>query len=1122
MPLYSKYLEVKSDYIPVFSSEADQKEPTTWKFFIPHGSMRDTIVSLIRALGRGKSEDIRSIYITGGYGTGKTFSSFVIKHLLEDDITEAKEYFENYPMITQIWPQFEAVRSGGRFLVVHRSGSAEITSSERLLMEVQYSIREALKRKGYEYLGGNSLQEAVYDRIADTNSTFDWSKAFTKYREYFMELSSAEEVVDKLPNNTKLTERVLRVLEKEGVGYLNTVEATKKWIEDIIQGNQIKGIILIWDEFADYFRQNQTITTLQELAHASLKMPFYLLLITHLSVEQVTSIDTETRKKLMDRFFNIRFEMNPVTACKLVGNAILVNPIFREEWEAKRDTLWGMVEKAASRLQSVDESVSKDDIMRLVPIHPITVYLLSTISRQFTSSQRTLFRFMKEAPGIAAGDVTRNFNWFIETHSTEDWCWLTPDILWDYFFTSENQDFDQEIRNYILHYETMEDRLENEDEKRVLKCVLLFMAMFSKVKTDILKSLRSNIEVAFAGTPIREKLPRILYHLVKAGTLTEANVGLNDAMYMIPMIFEDKEKFERVLAEVKQDYTFAKVAEAKKERKDAAKGGEFGTKMLELFPPTPVQEARLQCWSTALPNSRSVVSRIKTTLKPYQIAVLFTLLESEAQRFNLEKQIADCGALSERIAVVAVETPFGADRFAKWQHEKAKQKYASLPEIRNSNAKVFAGHANGHMEDWARQIGAVKTKVFYKERTYEFIGAAGFRECMQQIVRREYQFGPETVSVLEHLYSPSFGKDAAAKGIGLKPCTNPLTNVVDILTAVGFWGKDSSEFRSKPDHPISRMHAQIVKLFEKEPSVCLVDIWEELMTPPFGMMPSPISLFLWAFLMRDFTKGGYYLKDGFNTQPLHGEKLAEYLDAVMKGLGKDLRRYEISRMRQDDEDFCIMTKSIFGLSEAQAGHPAEVKKNIRRHINEVKYPLWVLKYLKASSIDRNLLDPAKVTSVVESISQFIATESETTETELVTKIVDALRDFKSIGREALAELVHNRLSDGMKEYVSQTAPNVLAYSSKAGIQFSVLMDLFRSRMMNEDKWLWQEEIVRDKLADLEEEFALLEAINTFLQLDNKTLDDARKKCRGVCSTTLSYPGRFSKKRRVFVPRLSSP
>ena len=47
------------------------------------------------ALERAHGGDKRSIWLTGAYGTGKTYASFVIKHLLEDDLEVIEEYFKN-------------------------------------------------------------------------------------------------------------------------------------------------------------------------------------------------------------------------------------------------------------------------------------------------------------------------------------------------------------------------------------------------------------------------------------------------------------------------------------------------------------------------------------------------------------------------------------------------------------------------------------------------------------------------------------------------------------------------------------------------------------------------------------------------------------------------------------------------------------------------------------------------------------------------------------------------------------------------------------------------------------------------------------------------------------------
>lgn len=105
----------------------------------------------------------------------------------------------------------------------------------------------------------------------------------------------------------------------------------------------------------------------------------------------------------------------------------------------------------------------------------------------------------------------------------------------------------------------------------------------------------------------------------------------------------------------------------------------------------------------------------------------------------------------------------------------------------------------------------------------------------------------------------------------------------------------------------------------------------------------------------------------------------------------------------------------------------------------------------------------------------------------------------------LAELIQNRLSDGMNGYIKQTVPDVFTCALRANIPFNMLMDYFRSNM-NEDKWLWLEESVWEKLAYLEDELVLLDALNTFLLSENKSLDDARKKCKSIFSASkLPWP-----------------
>lgn len=184
MALYRDYIEVNSEFIPVFTDEVDKKIPTTWKFFVPHQAFKDVLNGVIKSLERAMVADCKPIWLSGSYGTGKTYASFALKHLLEDDLQSVDEYFDKYPIIKPLHQRFRAIRESGKILVVHRSSSANITSSERLLMEVQRSVRKALESAGCTYMGGRTLYESILGRLTDENSIFkfDLTAALEKYR----------------------------------------------------------------------------------------------------------------------------------------------------------------------------------------------------------------------------------------------------------------------------------------------------------------------------------------------------------------------------------------------------------------------------------------------------------------------------------------------------------------------------------------------------------------------------------------------------------------------------------------------------------------------------------------------------------------------------------------------------------------------------------------------------------------------------------------------------------------------------------------------------------------------------------------------------------------------------
>ena len=277
---YNQYLTVSEDFIPVFSEEVDKSKKDNWKFFIPHTYMKNMLQKIITALERSHGSDKLSLWLTGAYGTGKTYASFVIKHLLEDPLEEIEEYMQKHRILSPLWPRLKALRSKNPYLIVYRSASGHITSNRRLMIEIQQAIRDQLKAQGYTNAFSESIMEQLIDKIDDSRKILNWENLFKVHRGRFRTAASAVEVIERLrEGDLKLGEQVAQVLEEEGQTLIDSPRDVKAWLKEVITANNLQGIVFIWDEFTEFFTNNVPVTPLQELAQATGDMPFYLLLL---------------------------------------------------------------------------------------------------------------------------------------------------------------------------------------------------------------------------------------------------------------------------------------------------------------------------------------------------------------------------------------------------------------------------------------------------------------------------------------------------------------------------------------------------------------------------------------------------------------------------------------------------------------------------------------------------------------------------------------------------------------------------------------------------------------------------------------------------------------------------
>ena len=278
--LYRDYIKVESDFIPVFSASSDRTNPDKWLSFYPHESFKKILTLTIESLEKSSALKNRSIWMSGTYGTGKTYASFVVKHILEDDLKKVESYFAHNEL-SSLWNRLAGIRNKGKILVVHQSSSAGINSQNKLFNTITEAVKKSLRENGYNYMGSASMYEKILQTLKDPDSTFNFQAAFKKHRGKFMAYSNSSQVIRDLetlddPERMDLLEEITSVAEAESYNWSMSPQGIIDWLKDIREKNNLYAIVFIWDEFTEYFRNNiNNITGLQEIAQASAELSFY-------------------------------------------------------------------------------------------------------------------------------------------------------------------------------------------------------------------------------------------------------------------------------------------------------------------------------------------------------------------------------------------------------------------------------------------------------------------------------------------------------------------------------------------------------------------------------------------------------------------------------------------------------------------------------------------------------------------------------------------------------------------------------------------------------------------------------------------------------------------------------
>lgn len=1087
---YADYVKVNKNFVPVFDASMDKKYPSHWLSFYPHDTFKVILSDLIGSLEGDSSEKRRSLWVSGSYGTGKSFASFTLKHIIEDDLDLVKSYFEKYHISTALFNRLENLRNQDNILVVNRSSSGNIVGNNQLFTAVAESIKSGLKDKGYTYIGGRTLYDKILDILQDPDASFNFKGAYARNKNRFTAYSSAEEVVEELAylgpeGSLDLLQTIIEVADADGFNFTQSESEIVGWLRDIIQTNKIK-IVFIWDEFSAYFLRNQqSIDGLQELAHASFDMPFYFLLITHRRHDQFIH-ETDRRMILEARFKMNKIDMVPTTAFMLMRNAIEVENDLQEEWQNQVANLWFKVEKSVhDSLGVYAKDIKDDDLKGLLPLHPFAAFMLQNISREINSNQRTMFQFLCGDPN-ASGNTKCNFRWFIENSDISQWSYLTCDYIWDYFFHYNNNDLDEDALNALNHYETFAKQCTKDEEKRVLKVALLLKTMKGEKGRGVGNLLRPtlyNLAFAFAGTDIADRVRTIMDGFVKKSIFSSLEEGNKDILYITQTQSIDEEKYKEKEAWARGNYTFEKIIS----------NPEYG--LLNEFSQTGYFSLRFEMICLSHKDYKIKTSN-SHTLDDNKIPLLFMFAKNDEDSAKnkelISKVMIEPG--KDLIIVDLSSQPLSHDEYERFIKNAAL--YAYFEKIDRNQAFLKLKEAQEVINAWKKRLN--DTQITLYTRNYSpvsFMGSNQFGNRIAELNALIFKDGIETIVANESVFKTTFSSDVALMGMEKKAIPsnyNYLAVWKDKLANDNIWNNPEYAL-TMPAHPVAKMKQAVDNLIEESiinnGSVYIMDIWCLLKRKPYGLLSCTGSIFLMGFLMKDYADCGYYKKDAIKyPTPLTAYELADMIHAIFKGL-KSADTLSIIKMTEKQEQFCKYSGEIFKLPAQRQNAVQDVMIGIKDRLPNDGFPLWCLKYYVKNN-DKSGLG-STVLPIIDAYCRFVSVmkDGDKNETQLAEEIMDLFSKDAGI-KEYLCQVYSSgNLRLGMQYYITEHKPELISLAEQIA-DGERYIEQVKSKLSVFSSWLWEIGDADRQIDAVYLDYQLINAINKVIAQRVRTIEDA--------------------------------
>lgn len=1085
---YCEYFDVNESYFPCIDESAINAG-APWETTYPHETFIDLLNSAEKMLGGTTN---RSIWIHGAYGTGKSQCAYALKKILEVPNDELRAYWDRYEPLKKNKALLEKLigHKEQGVLTAYRYASGSITSPQLLFLAVQESIRAALDAVPGSYKGENTLKESVIAWLTDSSHNAFVNSLLQK-PEWVSEFSqsSADEIINSLRKRSdvsSLMESIFKMAEKEGITALSlTADSLCAWIKDIVAQNHTK-VVLIWDEFSGFFRQNRnSLDEFQKIVALCQETHFYFVIVTHpiTSIAGASISKDDPMSVVQQRYKQIEITLPPNIAFELIGHAFSVIPAAKDQWEVMTGDLNSKI--SASKIAVMKAAVVKSDsvMQHMLPIHPMAALVLKNIASAFQSNQRSMFDFIKTPKDL---DV-HAFQWFIQnTRPDSDRSLLTVDMLWDFFYEKGKDYLTSDIKLILDTYPQQTNLTEK--EKVVLKTILIMQAVDQRLggTIPVLKATDQNLSYAFEGDwdVYENECKSIAKALVKKGVLIQTPIADGKQVYSAAVLAGDGAKIDRLKDEVRKNGTITKLVEEGTQLASA----------LSLTPPLRLRYA-VNTDTGALPvvtvtNFVKMMDQLKVKDTSWHFFAVLALArtDEEAQTFrNMIKKTIGNAEYKTILVIDALSSPLGLELFEEYVSYSAMSMY-------------YNGNNNQQSKDNARKAREVLDRT-WRDRIHDgsFIvwsyanqdgekatGANAVHTIMQTVVLNRYNHVPDfTKGLTESQLKNTQTKQVAKYGFGLSDVKGLIAGCEK--TVLGkVWNRDTywsdQELEKEPISIIKRSVDKLIHEAFRENGRISIDEICELLETAYGFAPCNLTAFVLGFLLKEY-KG-----DPFRSQDSEGLRESMTPDKLSEMIGnyysKKAKTTYIVSLTPEEKSFYELTEKAWHITPNTCTSPTQASSLIQAKMRDFVYPVWTLEEV----------DNTGVYDIVKKYIALIQSDGKAAHT-IAIEIGKIGMQRSSCGDHLQALLTADNCLNGMSLFIQHFEGGKLSTLAKEiGASDHVLSDI-KKLFSVKHAAQWIASTGEDEIRKLTVEYSFVKVTNALLNVSKDSKEGAFKSWR---------------------------